>query len=232
MEPKTKLRKKSESRIKLFIVIFDFKLEKQKIPAFRAAVIEKVGRENVLFHNHQGEKFLYGYPLIQYKTIRQNPAIVCVDKGTEDILEFFKKTDWRLSIHGRTIRTEIRHIDFDQFVCGFSPHPLHYRIHNWFALNEDNFRKYVALDDAEAKSDFLRRIMIGNILSFAKGIQWHIRRKIELVIPEIPRRRLVSFKSYQMMGFDLDFITNISLPDLIGLGKSASRGFGTIMRNR
>ncbi|RLB99771.1 MAG: hypothetical protein DRI57_33145 [Deltaproteobacteria bacterium] len=230
MEPITKLRKKSESQIKLFVVIFDFKLEKQKIPAFRAAVVEKVGRENVLFHNHLGEKFLYAYPLIQYKTIRQNPAIVCVDKGTEDILEFFKKTDWHLNIHGRTVETEIRHIDFDHFVCGFSPDPLHYRIRNWFALNEGNFRKFIALDDAEAKSDFLQRIMIGNILSFAKGIHWNVRKRIELVIPEIPKRRLLSFKRYQMMGFDLDFITNISLPNLIGLGKSVSRGFGTITR--
>ncbi len=110
LEPVTRLRKKSEAKIKLFIVIFDFKIEKQEIPGFRGAVIEKVGRKNLLFHNHLGEKFLYGYPLIQYKTIRQNPAIICVNKGTDDILEFFKKTAWYLNIHGRTVEKEIRRI--------------------------------------------------------------------------------------------------------------------------
>ncbi len=40
------------AKIKVFIVTFDFELKRREIPAFRAAIVEKVGRENVLFHNH------------------------------------------------------------------------------------------------------------------------------------------------------------------------------------
>lgn len=34
----------------------------------------------MLFHNHLNDReFLYGYPVIQYKRIGRNPALVCVD---------------------------------------------------------------------------------------------------------------------------------------------------------
>jgi hypothetical protein len=57
------------AKVKLFVVAFDFKIEKKEIPTFRAAIIEKVGRENILFHNHLGQDFRYGYPLIQYNEV-------------------------------------------------------------------------------------------------------------------------------------------------------------------
>ena len=217
--------------IGILSVLFDFDLERRKIPAFRGAVIEKVGRENTLFHNHlKDQAYLYSYPLIQYKIIRGCPSIVCLNYGTEEIMKFFGKTDWDLVIHGEKIETTVRHIDFDHFQCGFSSDPLHYRIHNWFALKEANFRKFDALCEETEKTAFLERIMIGNILSFAKGIEWNIGGQIRIGIPELPKSRFFSFKKYQMMGFTLDFESNIMLPDFIGLGKSVSRGVGMIRR--
>jgi hypothetical protein len=221
------------AKLTVLKVIFDFELERRKIPAFRGAVIEKVGRENVLFHNHLNqESFLYGYPLIQYKMIRKYPAIVCLKYGTEEILKFFQKSSWDLVIHGERIETEVRHIDFDYFMCGFSSEPLHYRIQNWFALNEENYEKFRPLTCDEDRIGFLQRILTGNILSYSKGIEWNIGGQIEVGIPKLPDIHLFSFKKYQMAGFHLDFTANIMLPDFIGLGKSVSRGFGMIMRIR
>jgi len=223
-------QKQSAMKINLFMVVFDFELKREKIPAFRGAVVEKVGRENILFHQHLDDKFLYSYPLIQYKIIGKYPAILCLKHGTEEILKFFQQTDWDMVIHGQRIKTEIRSIGYDYFICEFSDVPLNYRIYNWFALNESNFSRFSLLENEKEKTEFLEKIMIGNILSFAKGIGWNVDRQIELTIPNIPKLHLFSFKKFQMTGFNLDFITNISIPDFIGLGKSVSRGFGIIRR--
>ena len=230
METMQKPEKSVSMEIKHFVAIFDFEMERRQIPGFRGAVIKKVGEENVLFHNHLGEQFFYGYPLIQYKTIRRNPAMVCVNRGTEEIIKFFEQVNWDLTIYGERIETEIRHISFDYFQCGLSPVLLRYKIWNWFALKEANFRKFAALNGEAEKTAFLQRIMIGNILSFAKGIEWNIGGQIEVEIPELPKSHFFSFKKYQMMGFTLDFMSNIILPDFVGLGKSVSRGFGMIRR--
>jgi len=72
-------------KIKILTLIFDFEIERRDIPAFRGAIIEKVGRESILFHNHFEEKFRYGYPLIQYKVFKGYPTIICVNEGTEEI---------------------------------------------------------------------------------------------------------------------------------------------------
>ncbi|MDL1975406.1 MAG: hypothetical protein LWX55_11645 [Deltaproteobacteria bacterium] len=225
-----KLQRKSSAKIKKLVVIFDFEIQKRQIPAFRASVIEKVGRKNILFHNHLEHQFVYGYPLIQYKTVHRNPTIVCINQGSEEILKFFQQTDWDLLIHGKRVKTQIKNIVFDYFQCGFSTKPVSYRITNWFALNETNFLKYIAIDDNIGRISFLQRVLTGNILSFAKGIQWHIDGQIKVTIPKLREGRLFSFKDHQMVGFDLDFVTNMVLPDFIGLGKSVSRGFGLIRR--
>jgi hypothetical protein len=38
--------------IRILTVIFDTEIFPFETPAFRAAIIEKVGRENILFNNH------------------------------------------------------------------------------------------------------------------------------------------------------------------------------------
>lgn len=232
MQTILKPQKKLSAKIKLLVASFDFEIERRKIPAFRASVIEKVGRENILFHNHlKQQQFLYGYPLIQYKTIRRKPTMVCINQGSEEILKFFEQVNWDLVIYEKRIKTDIKHISFDYFHCGFSTKPITYKIYNWFALNETNFGKFIALNSNREKVEFLQRILIGNILAFAKGIQWNVAEQIEIRITKLPKSRYFSFKNHQMMGFNLEFITNMILPDFIGLGKSVSRGFGMIRRS-
>lgn len=222
--------KQSPTKIKLLVVRFDFEMKRREIPAFRAAMVEKVGRENLLFHNHLGNGFRYGYPMIQYKVFRGNPTIICINEGSEEILKFFQQTNWDIVLNGKEIRTGIKHLSFDYFYCAFSAEPINYQIRNWFALNEGNFEKYIGLAGDQARNELLERILIGNIISFAKGIHWDLDQQVKLAINRLPERRLFNFKDHQMVGFDLGFRSNILLPDAIGLGKSVSRGFGVIRK--
>ncbi|MDY6854944.1 MAG: CRISPR-associated endonuclease Cas6 [Thermodesulfobacteriota bacterium] len=220
----------SSQRFKILIVVFNLDITRREVPAFRGAIINKVGRENVLFHNHLNQNFRYGYPLIQYKVLRSNPTIVCINDGTEEIHRFFEQTNWDITLHGEEIITEIKDLSFDYFNCGFSTRRLKYKIENWFALNESNFKRFMQLNKDRERIRFLERVMIGNIISFAKGIRWSINQQIELAINHLPKQHSFTFKSHQMIGFNLSFTTNIILPDLIGLGKSISRGFGVIRK--
>mgnify|MGYP000651509350 CR=1 FL=1 len=217
-------------RIKLLIITFNFNITRREIPAFRGAVIEKAGRENILFHNHMCQNFRYGYPLIQYKVARNHPVIICINEGTEEIHKFFEQLDWTLVLNGKEIETDIRHISFDYFNCGFSAMPMKYKIENWFALNEINFRKFMQLDNRVTRVKFLERTLTGNILSFAKGVGWTIDQRIDISINRLSKQHSLAFKEHQMVGFHVELFSNIILPDLIGLGKSVSRGFGVVRR--
>jgi hypothetical protein len=56
--------------IRLLRVEFDAPLKPYEVPAFRGAVVAKVGREHDLFHNHLDDtRYAYRYPLVQYKSL-------------------------------------------------------------------------------------------------------------------------------------------------------------------
>lgn len=68
----------------------------------------------------------------------------------------------------------------------------------------------------------LQRILIGNILSFAKGIEWHIDKPIVLHITDLQAERLSRMKDIKVAVFNIQFTCNVSLPNYIGLGKGAA----------
>lgn len=78
--------------ISTLTVLYNTKIRNHEISLFRGAVLKSLGNKaNVLYHNHTGEKtFRYAYPLIQYKRLKGNAAIVCVEEGADMIQLFFE----------------------------------------------------------------------------------------------------------------------------------------------
>lgn len=216
-------------KIRTLLVTFNNKLSRNQITAFRGAIIEKAGRENLLFHNHLNDNtFLYKYPLVQYKMIKGRPAIFCVDAGVDEIHKLFGQKNWVINLKGEDAKLEIEDLNLSSNVLEVNGIMKTYGIHRWQALNESNYRKYQALDSMAEKLQMLERIMVGNILSFAKGIDWHIKEKIEVRILDMPLAKTGRVKDIKVNAFDLTFRSNVSLPDWMGLGKGSSTGFGII----
>lgn len=218
-------------KIRVLTVVFDTEIAGHEIPAFRGAVIDKVGQDNILFHNHlSSREFLYKYPLIQYKMINRKPAIMCIDYGVDEIHKFFEKRDWNLKISDRWLEMKIDKLQMNQFVMQVWDKTFSYSIFNWIALNQENHAKYHELTTMTSKIEMLERTLKANILSFAKGIEWTVDKEIKLSIKDIRRHRAARVKGKQLEGFDLDFSTNVFLPVYIGLGKSTSLGYGIVSR--
>src|SRR5699024_9615089 len=91
-----------------------------------------------------------------------------------------------------------------------------------------NYRKYKKIKDQISRIEMMERILIGNILAFAKGVDWHIEEKINLRIGKIRKTKNISYKNTRLLAFDIDFKTNVHLPPYVGLGKGVSQGFGMI----
>jgi len=216
-------------KIRLLCITFDTEIKSYEIPAFRSAIIEKSGRENVLFHNHLGNtNYLYKYPLIQYKQISKKPAIVCIEQGVDEIHKFFENKTWDINISDRWITMKIDQLNMNSFTMQVWDKMFEYSILNWIALNQENYKKYITIEGAVERMQFLENTLKANILSFAKGIEWNIEKQIELKILEIEKINKVKIKEQHIIGFNLKFKTNIFLPNFIGLGKSVSLGYGVI----
>lgn len=218
-------------RLRTLLVTFQNDIPAHQVTAFRAAVIEKVGRDQVAFHNHVGDtQFVYQYPLIQYKTVHRQPAIVCLDEGVDEIHKLFGQRSWTINLLGEKIELKVDRLDLKTTTLNVWDRQFEYSIYRWQALNEKNYKEYSILQTLTGKIQMLERILTGNILSFAKGIEWHIDQPVQLSITDVALERLSKMKDIQVAALDVRFRCNVALPDWIGLGKGVSKGFGVVRK--
>jgi hypothetical protein len=73
-------------------------------------------------------------------------------------------------------------------------------------------------------------MLTGNLLSFAKGMGIMLEKELVCKILSLEEPQLIQVKGVKMMSFDVEFKSNLSLPNYMGIGKHASFGFGTVVR--
>lgn len=216
------------AQIQTLILQFSNELSPNDISKFRGAVIRSLRQKNILYHNHIEDKFRYAYPLIQYKRIHQKAAIVCVGEGVNAIHELFASDNFHFKIGEKETEMMMEYAkayDNDIRICDM----VHfYRLRNWLPLNSENYAKFQSADNLVEKIQILERVLTGNILSFLKGVGIHIEEHLELRITNISDQRPATYKKVKMMAFDIEFKTNLFLPQYIGIGKNASVGYGTL----
>ncbi|MBW6461413.1 MAG: hypothetical protein K0B08_12655 [Bacteroidales bacterium] len=151
-------------KIRILTVIFDTEIAGHELPAFRGAIVEKAGKESILFHNHLDSKtFLYKYPLIQYKRFGRKPGIICIDYGVDEIHKYFENDSWDIKISDRWLNMKICRLNLNQFTLQVWDRQLPYSIRNWIALNQENYRKYLEINSMQEKLIFLEKTLIANI---------------------------------------------------------------------
>lgn len=217
--------------MKMLIVHFKNRLGKQETPYFRGATIAALQENNdVLFHNHTGEKLRYAYPLVQYKTMEGKACIVCVNEGAEAIGKLFASCNLNFMIGRRQETMEVESIQANHYSVEVTDTLFSYRIKDWLPLNQESYAKYKSASGLSEQVALLDRILIGNILSFAKGIGVFFEKEVVCRITHLSAPYTTKHKDTKLLGFNAEFECNVSLPEAIGLGKGSSLGRGIVER--
>ncbi len=179
-----------------------------------------------LLHNHfEDGRLRYAYPLVQYKVINKVPYLVGLQEGAELLIDLFLKIKF-LEIGGQKYTILSKNIERQVFKLYETDKIFHYKfLTPWMALNQQNYKKFVEAD-VRGQKQLLRKILTGNILSFYKSLDFIVKNELDVVTSV--RYIHTNFKNKRMLAFVGEFAVNAVLPDLIGLGKSVSRGFGAI----
>jgi len=183
--------------------------------------------EYVLLHQHKLGGFVYRYPLIQYKIINNIPTVIGINEGMDVLVEIFNEYD-TLHLGGESYRIIEKHVKSDTYEIGISDSLCTYTfLTPWIALNQENFSKYQDFTSRNEKNELLEKVLIGNILSFSKTLEYTVSGKLICEMSVKPKN--VHLKRVSLMAFSGSFQVNYKLPEIIGLGKSVSRGYGVIM---
>ncbi|MCL2358352.1 CRISPR-associated endonuclease Cas6 [Candidatus Bathycorpusculum sp.] len=176
------------------------------------------------FHHHSERS--YHYPLIQYKRVKDDLMILGFQDYAKILMTKMSVVD-NISTRLGSFRVHSQELDLSTWhvrnvSCCYD------FVTPWLALNEANYSEFKYCDGTEQKA-FLEKIIVGNTLSCLKGLGIFVDYRIESFI--------VSFSSFcvgahgnSFEAFTARFFLNVDLPDFIGLGKSVSKGFGTIRR--
>ena len=172
-------------RNKILVVTFANDLPAHDLSLFRGAVISTVGQEHVLFHNHQGDKLRYSYPLVQYKRIGGKAALVCLGEGADDVGEFFANNTSPLQIGDRSETFVVERVSPRNVVTQIWQDMFTYTIRKYLPLNQENYQRYVVMDSLAEQYALLERCLTGNILSFAKSLGIHFESTVVVKISQV-----------------------------------------------
>ncbi|MEA1935504.1 MAG: CRISPR-associated endonuclease Cas6 [Thermodesulfobacteriota bacterium] len=217
---------------KAILLLKDIRLRPSQIHKFRG-FIGNLFRDYDLIHNHDVTtgKPKYRYPLIQFKLINDTPAVVAVtDRAVDIFSEIFLKMD-KIIIDGITIPVFEKDLQIEEVEFTYSSETFMYEfLTPWIGLNQKNYQKYINAKTNAEKNEILERTLIGNILSMSKYLDYWLGQNQKLHANLQVRKKTVNLKAKPMIGFIGIFKTNFIIPDYLGVGKSVSRGFGTVRR--
>jgi len=186
--------------------------------------------DNPLFHQHQDDKFIYRYPLIQYRWRGGKGVIVGFQQGAMELVTL----PW-FGLKLRLGETEVMVMDAD-FSCkmerfAFAEEPQCYRFFSpWLPINQRNYEQYRRLSP-EVQAAERDRILVGNLLSAAKGLGVFLKERVQATF-ELQRTVWCRYKEQELEGFFGAITTNLLLPEDLAIGAKVSHGYGWLVREK
>ncbi|RLC16382.1 MAG: DNA repair protein [Deltaproteobacteria bacterium] len=208
------------------------RLKASQIHKFRGFV-GNLFRNYDVIHNHDPDtgKVIYRYPLIQFKLLRGVPAIIAItDEAVGAFAAIFMALD-KIRIDDAEIPVYEKDLCLEEVEFGYSAEMYVYEfVSPWIGLNQKNYHKYAGMKDKTETDEMLKRALTGNILSMSKYLGCWLEKDQKIRTEVQVRERPINLKGKSMIGFMGMFKTNFIIPDFLGLGKSVSRGFGTVAK--
>ena len=155
--------------------------------------------------------------------------LVGLNEGAELLIQLFLKIK-SIDINAHSFPVLQKNIESRQITIGLSEdlHQYHFET-LWMALNQQNYADYIK-EPEQQQSQHLKSVLVGNILSFYKAMNYRAEGKIMANL-QVAAQKETQFKNNAMLAFEAQFVTNALLPSFVGLGKSVARGFGTIRQH-
>ena len=199
------------------------------IPKFRGYIANRYPKY-YLIHNHlENGKLRYGYPLIQFKTIRKIPTIIGIGESIDILKDVFLDVE-EIDIDGKRESVWEKSIKVRQEEFGQSKEFFNYKfVSPWMALKEENYETYKVMNAVE-KQLFLRHLLRENFKTVSKGFQYRIPDIDSVKVEGYFKPRTMNFKNVKMLCFKGEFTVNFLIPDYLGIGKQVARGYGMVKR--
>lgn len=214
-------------RLRLFYMHMRSDQDLPHRPDHLRGYLARTFNEYTLLHQHiDNTRYRYRYPLVQYRILDAAAVVIGINEGAEVLQEIYKETS-RIRFGKKEYQIVEKSITVEEREFGLSEKfHLYQFVTPWIALNQQNYPRYLESNQNE-RAELLRNILTSNLLSASKGLDYQVPGRIKLDLRNIATCQC-TLKGTPMIGFTGEFLVNFEIPDLLGLGKSVSRGFGAM----
>jgi Cas6b C-terminal domain/Cas6b N-terminal domain len=183
--------------------------------------------EELLHHRRPDGTLIYAYPRVRFVVLDRTAHLIGLADGGDLVERLWREVE-TVRLRDEVLPVLDATLLRRQEPLGDCAEPVEYRFVNpWLGLNSANHARYrSARTDAERWA-VLERVLVGNCLSLSKSFGVWVTGRLAADARRL-RPRQVNFKGQPMVAFEGPFRVNFRLPNWIGLGKSVSRGFGTV----
>jgi hypothetical protein len=207
-------------------VDFDLDMHPGKLQQWRGAVA--AGWEHDRFHNHAPDgSYQFRYPLIQYRCRGGKASLWAIGEGVASLRHWLATGSGRIQWGQQGMRQlYITAMEEQQQTLGLSPDSHRYRITDYLALNQENYRRWQQLDDMLPRIELLNELLNGHLLACCRTLGLEVSEQLDSRCMLLQSVRPVRYRDHRRMAFNLLFKSPLILPAGLGLGRAASHGFG------
>jgi hypothetical protein len=217
--------------MKIIYVKFNRPIISSETELFRKFVC-KYSSDSLLHNHREHEEEMQppalNYSKIHYRSHDKHASMVGIDEGAELLLSLIQNEKFVSDMDGllnapMVHEHELLLTDIQQS----------YRLYKYIPLSPEHYKIYKNLNSFIEKISFIEEKLTAHLKFFLHQISGWDTQKIDLVkvtIKDIDRITKESAFGNPLMGFDMVFETNVSLPDKMALGRKIALGFGWLYR--
>jgi len=212
--------------------LFNIQMNSNRITTVQLrGTIANKNRKFLSLHNHlANEKYLYSYPKVQYKKIKNNYYILGIENKNITILKEILNIN---KINIENVDYEIKktgYIFYQPF--GVVDRMVEYTfVTPWICFNEKNYELFKEIKTNEEKKELINRMLTGNIISIAKRFNYTIKERLLVQNAINLKPKIIKAKDISFLSFKGKFSVNFEIPDYWGIGKFVSFGYGTVIKD-
>ncbi|MDP3395345.1 MAG: CRISPR-associated endonuclease Cas6 [Methanoregula sp.] len=182
--------------------------------------------EYTVLNKSNDTTFIYRYPAVQCKQIKNTIIIIGISQGAALLEELsYARSEMVSGKNTCTILERDAVIQNEEFGISDTTHMYEF-LTPWLALNQQNAKKFYDLKGKPERDAFIQKILIGNLETLAKSLDF--KTPLPIICKAKIRFRIDWMGRENVMVFLGKFKTNLRIPDYFGIGQSVLQGFGTI----
>jgi hypothetical protein len=238
---------KKQVTLQTLYVRFNRMLEYREIPDFVEAVgkaLDKQDRKNPkkeFFFNRMlnadgtsSNKPKFKYARINFRVHKEKATLFAIGEGVPVLTAFLNNELADLRLRDQKVFAEetIKNESFQPKLLTGKERRC-YHINSYVALNQENHKEWLKLEDAVAQIKFLETLLISHLHGWTQEMNWLVdKKKIRIRILDFVGRHVGKIKvntdgnPIKKLAFEFTYETNLLLPEHIALGGSIRMGYG------